>query len=234
MALRRDLGPENFLLSRDRKAILEMLDQMGKAVEKMIQSSIDALEERDNSKAQMVIDHDEIVDEHEVEIEQECLRIIAVRQPVRDELRFYFSVLKIITDLERMGDEACNIAKHALKINEEPLLKKLVDIPQMASLSIEMLRDGLRSFRNNDPQLAKKVFLQDDEIDALFSNIMDDIFMVISDQSRGKVSPPRKAILLQIVARHLERIGDHAANISERSFYMSTGKRIKKEIPMKP
>lgn len=233
MALRRDLGPENFLLSRDRKAILEMLDQMGKAVEKMIQSSVEALEERDNAKAKQVIDHDEIVDEHEVEIEQECLRIIAVRQPVRDELRFYFSVLKIITDLERMGDEACNIAKHALKINGEPLLKKLVDIPQMASLSIEMLRDGLRSFRNNDPQLAKKVFLQDDEIDALFSNIMDDIFMVISDQSRGKVSPPRKAILLQIVARHLERIGDHAANISERSFYMSTGKRIKKEIPMK-
>lgn len=233
MALRRDIDTKSFLLSRDRKTILEMLDQMGQKVENMIHMSIEALVERDNSKAQMVIDHDEIVDEHEVEIEQECLRIIAVRQPVRDELRFYFSVLKIITDLERMGDEACNIAKHALKINEEPLLKKLVDIPQMASLSIEMLRDGLRSFRNNDPQLAKKVFLQDDEIDALFSNIMDDIFMVISDQSRGKVSPPRKAILLQIVARHLERIGDHAANISERSFYMSTGKRIKKEIPMK-
>jgi phosphate transport system protein len=233
MALRRDIDTKSFLLSRDRKIILEMLDQMGQKVENMIHMSIEALVERDNSKAQNVIDLDENVDEHEVEIEQECLRIIAVRQPVRDELRFYFSVLKIITDLERMGDEACNIAKYALKINEEPVIRKLVDIPHMASLSIEMLRDGLRSFRENAPEIAKKVFLQDNEIDALFSKIMDEIFLVISDQTQGQTTPPRNVILLQIVARHLERIGDHAANISERSFYMSTGKRIKKEIPLK-
>lgn len=233
MALRRDLDTKSFLLSRDRKIILEMLDQMGQKVENMIHMSIEALVERDNTKARNVIDLDENVDEHEVEIEQECLRIIAVRQPVREELRFYFSVLKIITDLERMGDEACNIAKYTLKINEEPIVRKLVDIPHMASLSIEMLRDGLSSFRDNDPEIAKKVFLQDDEIDALFSKIMDEIFLVISDQAQGQISPHRNVILLQIVARHLERIGDHAANISERSFYMSTGKRIKKEMPMK-
>ena len=233
MILRRNEDTKSFLLGKDREIIIEMLDQMGQAVENMIVMSVSALEARSDSLAQQVIDNDEIVDEHEIEIEQECLRIIAVRQPVREELRFFFSVLKIITDLERVGDEACNIARHALQLNQEPLLKPLIDIPRMASICVEMLKDALKSFNDNDPELAKKVFIQDDEIDGLFKQIMDELFIIMGKEDPGDSNRSRRAILLQIVARHLERMGDHAANISERSFYMSTGKRIKKELPLK-
>lgn len=233
MILRRNEDTKGFLLGKDREIIIEMLDQMGLAVENMIVMSVNALEARSDSLAQQVINNDEIVDEHEIEIEQECLRIIAVRQPVREELRFFFSVLKIITDLERVGDEACNIARHTLQLNREPLLKPLIDIPRMASICVEMLKDALKSFNDNDPELAKKVFIQDDEIDGLFKQIMDELFTIMEKENSGDSNRSRRAILLQIVARHLERMGDHAANISERSFYMSTGKRIKKELPLK-
>lgn len=233
MPLRRNADTKSFLLSKDRENLMEMLQEMGQAVEKMILMSTRALEEKNDSIANEVVASDEIVDKFEIEIEQECLRIIAVRQPVREELRFFFSVLKIITDLERLGDEACNIAQHVLKADKEPLLEPLVDIPRMTSICIEMLKNALRSFEDNDPELAKKVFLKDDEIDALFKQVMDDLFITMESETDSDNAISKNTILLQIVARHLERMGDHAANISERSFYMTTGKRIKKELPMK-
>lgn len=220
-----------FLLSKDREKLLKMLGQMGESVEHMILMALRCLQERDDSLAHQVIRNDDIVDEHEIEIEQECLRIIGVRHPVREELRFFFSILKIITDLERMADESCNIAKHALILNREPLLKPLIDIPKMASACVEMLRDTLSSFENNDPELAKKVFLQDQEVDTLYDQITDELFMIIGKEGTSSENRARRAALLQMVARNLERIGDHAANISERSFFMSTGKQIKKELP---
>ena len=233
MVLRRDMDPRNFLLNKDRTGILGMLSRMEKAVEKMVGMAVSALETCDQDMARQVVDGDETVDEYEIEIEQECLRIIAVRQPVREELRFYFSVLKIITDLERMADEACNIAKHITECGSELLPVPSAEIRKMASLSMGMLRDGLKSFEESDPELAKRVFLEDDEIDALFEHIGGDLLTVVGSGKPGDAEVPRRAVLLQLVARHLERIGDHAANISERSFYMSTGKRIKKELPMR-
>jgi len=226
----RTLG-NRFLLNRDREKLLEMLKQMGASVENMILMSLRCLKERNDALAHQVIRNDDIVDEHEVTIEQECLRIIGVRHPVREELRFFFSVLKIITDLERMADESCNIARHALELNQEPLLKPLIDVPRMASLCVEMLRDTLRSFEDNDPELAKKVFLQDHEVDILYDQVTDELFLIISRDGVTSENRARRATLLQMVARNLERIGDHAANISERSFFMSTGKQIKRELP---
>jgi len=233
MVLRRDMDPRNFLLNRDRAGILDMLSEMGKAVEKMVSMSVYTMENRNFDRARNVIENDEKVDTYETEIEQECLRIIAVRQPVREELRFYFSVLKIITDLERMGDEAGNIAAHIIECDKDLLAPPSEEIRKMTSLGMEMLTGSLKSFAENDSELAKKVFLKDDEIDELFERVSGDILTVAGNGGLEDAKVPCRTVLRQIVARHLERIGDHAANIAERSFYMSTGKRLKKELPMR-
>jgi phosphate transport system protein len=219
---------ENLLFDKDRREILQRLDEMGRATASAVEQSVVSLIDRNDGLARSVIEGDDIVDAMEVEIEQICLRSLALRQPVREDLRFVFSVLKIITDMERTADQAANIAKRALDLNRAPLLKPLIDIPQMKDVALTMLRDALRAFSEEKSDLACEVFLRDDEVDQLNRQVHDDLLEIMAQ--RGSLDDIGKAADLMLVARSLERIADHASNIAERAYFMITGDRIKEAL----
>jgi len=189
--------------------------------------AVRSLEERNDELADSVITADDEIDDLEAAIDQECLSSIAMRQPVREDLRFVFAVLKIITDLERIGDQGVNIAKKAKVLNRYPLLKPLVDIPKMKIIAAEMVSDSLKSFEENDPVLAEKICLRDDELDILYENIFDELIEIIGNKPEGDQATAQCAAGLLWIARHLARIGDHATNVAERVYFMVKGERLK-------
>lgn len=221
----------NSLCCDDREKIVGMLQEMARETVGALDRAMRSLMDRDDELAQQVIDQDDIVDRLEVDVEQACLRFIAMRQPVRDDLRFVFTVLKIITDMERTADQAVNIAQRAQKLNRQSLLKPLIDIPQMATICGEMLRDSLKAFVENDAALAREVFRRDDEVDRLNRQVFDEIMVLMAENPQRDDTYIRRATDLILIARYLERIGDHASNIAERSFFMITGNRIKEDWP---
>ena len=169
----------------------------------------------------------------EAAIDQECLSSIAMRQPVREDLRFVFAVLKIITDLERIGDQGVNIAKKARLLNQYPLLKPLVDIPRMRDIATEMVSDSLRAFEESDIELAEAICMRDDELDALYEAIFDELIEILGRNAEGDQATAERAVGLLWIARHLARIGDHATNVAERVYFMVVGERLKPIIEAK-
>lgn len=228
---RREKAQQARLFKEDRDRLFKLLSEMVEVAQRALDKAMRALLEHSDDLALEVIRVDEEkVDLLEIEIERECLRLIAMRQPVREELRFVFSVLKIITDLERIGDQAVNIAQRTLDLNREGLLKPLVDIPKMAEICQEMISGAIRSMVEMDAELAKAVSLKDEKVDALNHAILAELVEIAG---RTHIIDPlsiKKATDLMLVARHLERVGDHASNIAERSFFFITGKRIKEEL----
>ncbi len=222
-------GGDNLLFDNDRREILRRLETMGEATALAVESAVASLVDRDDGRARTVIDGDDVIDAMEVEIEQICLRSLALRQPVREDLRFVFSVLKIITDMERTADQAVNIAKRALDLNSAPLLKPLIDIPRMATGAVAMIRDALRAFGDEDVALARDVFFRDDVIDDLNRQVFSELLEIMARS--GAVDSVGQAADLILVARSLERVGDHASNIAERAYFMITGDRIKGTTP---
>ena len=221
---------DHFLYEKDRLALTALVMEMGSRAEEAFRDAVRALEERDSELAQRVLDGDDVIDELEVDAELECLRSIGMRQPVREDLRFAFSVLKIVTDLERIGDEASNIAERALWLNRRPLLKPLVDIPRMRDIASTMLAQALESFEKGNAALAEVVFRADDEMDRLYHSIFDELLGIMAGPAQGNPDALLSATDLLAVARHLERIGDHSVNIAERAYFMVTGRRLKKVL----
>lgn len=217
------------LCGDDREKIVSMLQEMAWETINALDRAMRSLTERDDELAQEVIDEDDVIDRMEVDVEQACLKFIAMRQPVRDDLRFVFTVMKIITDMERTGDQAVNIAQRAQKLNGQSLLKPLIDIPRMAIICSEMLRDALKAFVEKDAVLAREVFLRDDEVDRLNRQVFEELMELMAHKPENEDSYIRRATDLILIARYLERIGDHASNIAERSFFMITGNRIKED-----
>ena len=224
---RRDEIIGSLLYQEDREKILSMVRKMGNMVSEALASAVQSLEGRDNALADRIIEADDIVDDLEVEIDQECLSSIALRQPLRKDLRFVFAVLKIITDLERVGDQAVNIAKRAKALNRYPLLKPLIDIPKMRDIATGMLRDALTSFEEEDPALAEEVCLRDEALDILDERIFDELTGIMAGQKIGDAGVVQRAAGLMWVSRHLARVGDHATNVSERAYFMVRGERLK-------
>ena len=224
---RRDEIIGSLLYQEDREKILTMVRKMGNMVSEAIASAVQSLEGRDNDLADRIIEADDIVDDLEVEIDQECLSSIALRQPLRKDLRFVFAVLKIITDLERVGDQAVNIAKRAKALNRYPLLKPLIDIPKMRDIATGMLRDALTSFEEEDPALAEEVCLRDEALDVLDERIFDELTGIMAEPNIGDAGVVQRAAGLMWVSRHLARVGDHATNVSERAYFMVRGERLK-------
>ncbi len=218
---------ESLLYSADRAKILEMVRKMGVMASDAFSKAIKALENRDDVMADAVIRDDDDIDDLEAAIDDECLSSIAMRQPVREDLRFVFAVLKIITDLERIGDQGVNIAKKAKMLNQYPLLKPLVDIPRMRAIAAEMVADSLRSFEENDAALAEDICRRDEELDVLYDNIFDELLVIIANKPAGDRATAQCAAGLIWVARHLARIGDHATNVAERVYFMVKGERLK-------
>ncbi|MEG0370849.1 MAG: phosphate signaling complex protein PhoU [Clostridium sp.] len=194
---------------------------MGSMVENVINMAVNALKNGDIELAKRVYEEDDKIDLLEIEIEQECMTLLALQSPLAKDLRIVATALKLITDLERMGDHAVNIAKITMQIGEEPLIKPLIDIPRMAEICQEMVRLSLDAFVKEDVELAIRVAHMDEEIDIMYENIVEELFIIIG-QHNDNISQGTK---LLFVGRFLERIADHTTNICERLIYMVTGER---------
>ncbi|MBI5639856.1 MAG: phosphate signaling complex protein PhoU [Nitrospirae bacterium] len=204
----------------------EKLLRMGSLVEDAIKHSIQSLVERDNALAQKVIDNDRLVNTLDVEIDEESIRLIALRQPKAVDLRFITMAMKITTDLERMGDLAVNIAERALELNQEPVLKPYIDIPRMREIAQGMIRDALDAFVRKDKKLATEVIMRDDEVDDLKHEVLQELaFFMAQDPSTVF-----RAMKVSFVAQYLERIADHATNIAEMVIYLVEGKIIRHTV----
>jgi phosphate transport system protein len=214
------------LFDEELTKLKERLLRMAGLVEEAIESAIQALKEQREDLAGEVFRTEAEINALDVEIDEMCLRLLALRQPMAGDLRFITSAMKIGVDLERMGDLAVNIAEQAIELAKVPLLKPLIDIPRMAKLAQAMVRDSLKAFVNRDDALAQDVCCRDDAVDGLNHEIFRELLTYMTEDP---ATIPR-AVGLMLVGRHLERIADHATNIGEDVIYMVRGKTIKHNI----
>jgi phosphate transport system protein len=201
----------------------EKLLKMGSLVETMVERAVASLVDRDSRLAEATIASDDKVDGLEVEINEECIRLLALHQPTAVDLRFLTTAMKIITDLERMADQAVNVCQRAVELNEEPQLKPYIDIPIMAQLSQKMLRDSLDAFVRRDVQLARDVIPADNKVDALKNQVFRELLTFMMEDPRTIT----RATRLILVSRYLERIADHATNIAEMVVFLVEGRDIR-------
>ena len=198
----------------------EGIFNMGAAVEEIIHSAIDALEKRDSGLSGKVVESDRKIDEMEITLDEKCFRLIALYQPVAEDLRYISTAMNIINDLERIADIAVNIAEFSVELAREPLLKPLIDIPKMAKLAQDMIREVIAAFIQKDLPLAKKVWFMENESDKLRDLIQDELIGFIERDG----TCAKRALPLLLVARYLERICDHCAHIAEDVIFIITGK----------
>jgi phosphate transport system protein len=213
----------------DLKKLREDILYMGGLVEDQIQKAVSSLVNRDSNLADTIIQRDQEVNRMDVEIDELCIRLLALHQPAARDLRFITTGLKITTDLERIGDMAVNICERALELNREPQLKPYIDIPRMAQISQRMIRESLDAFVREDTDLALKVCKDDQQVDDLNSQIFrETVSFMIEDPHTIN-----RAMKIGFISKYLERIADHATNIGEMVVFMVKGKSIRhlKELP---
>ncbi len=196
---------------------------MGGEAEAIIHKAVDALQTRDSALAESIFDDDRNIDNLEIEIDDRVIRMLALRQPVGTDLRFVTSTLKICNDLERVGDHAVNIAQSTIRLNKEPEVKSIVDIPRMALLSTNMLTEALDAFVNNDAAAARRILTEDDEVDHLKSRLHKDLLSCMAENSRCIPA----AMELILVSRNLERVADLATNMAEEVVYIAEARVVK-------
>ena len=198
------------------------LIEMGSLVERAIENAVKTLVTKDIEIAQKVIGSDDEIDNMEKTIENRCFKMLLQQQPVAGDLRLISSALKMITDIERIGDQAQDIAEITLMVANEAYIKDITHLPQMANATIKMVKESIDAFVNKDVELAKKVIEYDDVVDNLFNIIKDELINLI----RENVENGEQAINFLMIAKYLERIGDHAQNIAEWVVFSITGKHI--------
>ncbi|MDW7675648.1 MAG: phosphate signaling complex protein PhoU [Bacillota bacterium] len=210
---------ENY--SNALKELQHEILRMGALVEQAVGDAVDSLKKQDLELAQKVINGDDLIDKLELEIEDKCLKLIATQQPMAKDLRRIGTGFKLIADLERVGDYAVDIAKITLRIGSEPLLKPLIDIPRMAKMAQEMLKDSLDSYVREDVELASTLKERDDEVDHIYAQIYRELltYMLADPKTINQ------ATFLMFVGRYLERIGDHTTNVGESVIFLVTGER---------
>jgi phosphate transport system protein len=211
-------------------AVKEHILRMGALVEEQIHNAIKALVERDSDLAHHVIVNDHRVNTRDVEIDEECHRLIALHQPMARDLRFLTTAMKITTELERISDMAANISERTVELNQEPQLKPYIDIPRMAQWAQRMVKESLDAFVNRDSTLARKVCADDDFIDDLTKQVFRELlsYMIEDPQTTSR------AIRVSFIAKYIERVADHATNIAEMVVYMVEGKIIRHMAPDPP
>jgi phosphate transport system protein len=205
------------------RVLKEKLLLMSHKAEQMISDSIKALVERRPTLAEQVIANDDEIDKLEIESDDLCYEILALEQPVARDLRFIATALKIVKDIERIGDIAVNIAERAQELIHEPELKRLVDLPIMADAAQKILQESLDAFVNSDAELAEKVISADNVVDDLYEQIFRELLTYMLEDPRS-IS---RAIKLIFIAKHLERVGDHSANIAEMVVFLVRGQDIR-------
>jgi phosphate transport system protein len=206
--------------------IREKLLEMGGKVEMMISDAMKSLVERDSQLAERTIAFDHQINHLEVEIDEKCLQVLARRQPTARDLRFLTLALKIVTDLERIGDQCAAIAKRARELNQEPPLKPYIDMPRMAHWAGVMVKEALDAFVRGDEQLAMKVCRDDQFVDDLNEQIQRELLTFMMEDP-NTIS---RAIKINYISKCLERIADHATNVAEMVIFMIKGKDIRHTI----
>lgn len=207
-------------LNEGQLILTNLLMEMGKEVERILQGCMECLISLDRNQAEFWIAEDQLVNDLERQVDDECVCLIATQQPVAKDLRKIISAMKISTDLERMADLAIGIAKVARRI-EGPLCKPLIDIPLMAEKSLSMMRQGLEAYSNEDMLLAQGLAVQDDEVDHLYNQVMRDLLVIMSKNPEIL----DQGMSLGFAGRYLERFADHATNIGENVIYIATAER---------
>ena len=205
------------------EALKQTLLAMGGLVEDQIRRVMRALLERDDVIAQEVIDRDRQVNTYDIEVDEQCVNLLALHQPAAGDLRFITTAMKIVTDLERIGDQAVNIAQRALELNREPQLKPYIDLPRMADKAQRMVKESLDAFVARDTALARQVCAEDAEVDALKEQIFRELLTFMMEDPRT-VS---RAIRVILISRFLEWVADHATNIAEMVIYLVEGKMVR-------
>ncbi len=213
-----DSGPRA-TLDQEARAINDDLLRMQKLVDQSILRSVDSLKRRDQTVAQQVIDEDVEINDLRFKIEEACLSLIATQQPAASDLRSVIAAMHMVVEMERMADHATGIAKTVIMMGDEPLLKPLVDIPKMAELARDMLRDILQAYNERDAEKARQIAVRDDDMDGLYRAVFDELVKIMS---RTPGSATRATYLLWC-AHNLERIGDRVTNIAERVIFVNTG-----------
>jgi len=214
-------------MRRIRESFEEQIEQvqvdvtrLASFVIEMLSDAMRALVDQDEALADQVIRDDDVADELDLHIEQECMRLLALQQPMAKDLRIIGTAMKIISDLERVGDYAVDIARSAKTLADEPYFKALVDIPRMGDITIRMVRMAAQAFVKQDLDLVREVIEQDDDVDRLWYHLLDELV----DYMQRDPELVLQSTHLLLVARYLERIADHVVNVAERVSYMETGK----------
>ncbi|MGF7185786.1 phosphate transport system protein [Desulfitispora alkaliphila] len=212
-------------LNTYEKAILNLqkdICSMGSEVSKLLKLALEALLEQDKDKANQIIQLENEIDDQDYEIEMRALELISLQQPLDEDLRVLAAVMRITKDLERIGDLAVNVAKTAIKLADSgAYFKPLIDIPKMAELTREMLEESLDSYLHNNIELALTINKKDDQVDRLFHKLYQELI----DYMKANANYVEQASCFILVARYLERIGDHAVNIAEMTIYQLSGER---------
>jgi phosphate transport system protein len=199
--------------------VKQQLLSMCSVVESSIEKSIRALTTRDLATSKVLIDNDKNVDKLERSIEQDCLKILLMEHPVATDFRDVSAILKMITDLERIGDHASDISEISLQIGDEQPIKKFEHLNLMATYAISMVKDSVQSYINRDLEMATSLDKRDDRVDLLFEEVKNELIVLIQKDSKNA----NQAILLLLIAKYLERVGDHAVNIGEWVEYAIKG-----------
>ncbi len=205
------------------RTLREKLLEMGGLVERAMAASVRAIVERDTDEANAVKTRDREINRMEVDIDGMCRRILALRQPAASDLRFITTALKIVVDLERMGDLAVNVAERALDLNQAPPLGPMHELAKIADLAEAQLKKALDAFVTGDVEKAEEVMSGDDLIDALYLKIFNDMLVLMMEDSKNI----RRATAMMFAAKHLERFGDHATNLAEMVVYMVRGQDVR-------
>ena len=205
------------------QALKNRLLAMGALVEDRVHRAVRSLIDRRMEEADEVIASDQEVNELHIELDDRCLKLLATQTPLASDLRLITSAMKINSDLERIGDQAVNIAENVVKILPHPPLKPLIDIPRMAEIAEKMTRDALDSFVRKDPVLARDVLRRDDEVDQL----KDQVFRELLTYMMADPGTIQRALSLILISRNIERIADHATNIAEDVIFLVEAKDVR-------
>lgn len=199
--------------------INEKISQMTEKVESSIVESMKAIKEQDQELARKIVDEGDLIDDMDDEINEMCYLFMATQSPLASDLRYCISIMKMATDLERIGDHCEDLAKYAIRMERASYYKELIDLPRMADLAANMVKNAIHAFLNGDLKLARKVWKADEEVDELFR-------MIFNEQLQIAVQDPSKteqAIMFAFIAEHIERIADYATNICEETVFSMEG-----------
>jgi phosphate transport system protein len=211
------------VFTRELEELHRQLLYMGGIVEQQIAEGVASLVKKDGTAAEQVIKRDETVNELQNKVEDQCISLIVRQQPLATDLRRIFAAIKLATDLERISDLAVNIAQITISLIQEPYIKPLIDIPRMGEIAKKMTKQALDAYVQGSQELAEGLFQLEEEMDSLRDQVFRELLLIMMQEPKTVA----QATYLLLVARHLERIGDHTTNIGEMVIYQATGERVK-------